>query len=85
MWTEVHILCNEFVTSALPTVLCDIFQSTVEELIAATAYFDLFLRSVTEPGLLYSFVRFVLKDEYDGERILDTLIQRINSKSRVSG
>jgi hypothetical protein len=57
----------------------------VEELVAATAYFDLFLRSVTDPGLLYSFVRFVLKDEYDGERILDSLIQRINTKSRVSG
>lgn len=60
-----------------------LLQSTVEELVAATAYFDLFLRSVTDPGLLYSFVRFVLKDEYDGERILDSLIQRINTKSRL--
>lgn len=80
-----RVLCNEFITSAWSTVLCDVFQSTVEELVAATAYFDLFLRSVTDPGLLYSFVRFVLKDEYDGERILDNLIQRINTKSRVSG
>jgi hypothetical protein len=74
-----------FVTRAWFTIPCDVFQSTVEELVAATAYFDLFLRSVTDPGLLYSFVRFVLKDEYDGERILDCLIQRINTKSRVSG
>jgi hypothetical protein len=55
----------------------------MEELVAATAYFDLFLRSVTDPGLLCSFVRFLLVDKYDGERIIDCLIQRINTKSRV--
>ncbi|PSN55373.1 hypothetical protein C0J52_01825 [Blattella germanica] len=60
-----------------------LLQSTVEELVAATAYFDLFLRSITDPGLLYSFVRFLLEDKYDGERILDNLIQRINTKSRL--
>ncbi|PNF15114.1 hypothetical protein B7P43_G15572, partial [Cryptotermes secundus] len=60
-----------------------LLQSTVEELVTATAYFDLFLRSVTEPGLLYSFIRFLLTDKYDGERILDSLIQRINTKSRL--
>ncbi|KAJ9590796.1 hypothetical protein L9F63_016182, partial [Diploptera punctata] len=60
-----------------------LLQSTVEELVAATAYFDLFLRSITDPGLLYSFVRFLLEDKYDGERILDSLIQRINTKSRL--
>jgi len=67
----------------IPVMGPALLQSTVEELVAATAYFDLFLRSVTDPGLLYSFVRFVLKDEYDGERILDNLIQRINTKSRL--
>ncbi|XP_066998841.2 FHIP family protein GJ17503 isoform X2 [Anabrus simplex] len=60
-----------------------LLQSTADELVAATAYFDLFLRSITEPGLLYSFVRFLLEDKYDGERILDSLIQRINSKTRL--
>ncbi|XP_015599998.1 UPF0518 protein AAEL005291 isoform X2 [Cephus cinctus] len=57
--------------------------TTVEELVAATAYFDLFLRSVTEPGLLRSLVRFLLEDNYDECRILDSLIQRISSVSRV--
>jgi hypothetical protein len=56
----------------------------VEDLVAATAYFELFLRSVSDPGLLYSFVHFLLEDKYDGERILDSLIQRINTKSRVN-
>ncbi|XP_076681718.1 FHIP family protein AGAP011705 isoform X2 [Andrena cerasifolii] len=57
--------------------------TTVEELVAATAYFDLFLRSVTEPGLLRSLVRFLLEDNYDEYRILDSLIQRISSRSRL--
>ncbi|XP_076644391.1 FHIP family protein AGAP011705 isoform X1 [Halictus rubicundus] len=57
--------------------------TTVDELVAATAYFDLFLRSVTEPGLLRSLVRFLLEDNYDEYRILDTLIQRISSRSRL--
>ncbi|XP_043462935.1 FHIP family protein GK23746 isoform X2 [Leptopilina heterotoma] len=58
-------------------------RSSVEDLLAATAYFDLFLRSVTEPGLLRSFVRFLLEDNFDDCRILDSLIQRISSKSRL--
>ncbi|KOX70165.1 hypothetical protein WN51_04905 [Melipona quadrifasciata] len=60
-----------------------VVMTTVDELVAATAYFDLFLRSVTEPGLLRSFVRFLLEDNYDECRILDSLIQRISSRSRL--
>ncbi|XP_076761378.1 FHIP family protein AGAP011705 isoform X2 [Xylocopa sonorina] len=60
-----------------------LLQTTVDELVAATAYFDLFLRSVTEPGLLRSLVRFLLEDNYDECRILDSLIQRISSRSRL--
>lgn len=60
-----------------------LLQNTVEDLIAATAYLELFIRSVSEPGLLCSFVRFLLEDKFDGERILDHLIQRINSKTRL--
>nr|CAD7596473.1 unnamed protein product [Timema genevievae] len=57
--------------------------STVEELVTSTAYLDLFVRTVTEPGLLYSFVKFILEEKYDGEKILDCLINRINSKTRL--
>ncbi|XP_070168413.1 FHIP family protein AGAP011705 isoform X2 [Polyergus mexicanus] len=60
-----------------------LLQTTVEELVAATAYFDLFLRSVTDPGLLRSLIRFLLEDNYDDCRILDSLIQRISSRSRL--
>ncbi|XP_048511354.1 FHIP family protein CPIJ015043 isoform X2 [Athalia rosae] len=59
------------------------YWTAVDELVAATAYFDLFLRSVTEPGLLRSLIRFLLEDNYDECRILDSLIQRISSISRL--
>lgn len=44
------------------------------------AYLDLILRAVTEPGLLRVFVRFLLDaDKFDGQRILDVLVDRISS------
>ncbi|KAG7203737.1 hypothetical protein KM043_013764 [Ampulex compressa] len=67
----------------IPVMGPALLQTTVDELVAATAYFDLFLRSVTEPGLLRSLVRFLLEDNYDECRILDSLIQRISSRSRL--
>ncbi|XP_012528772.3 UPF0518 protein AAEL005291 isoform X2 [Monomorium pharaonis] len=67
----------------IPVLGPALLQTPVEELVTATAYFDLFLRSVTDPGLLRSFVRFLLEDNYDDCRILDSLIQRISSRSRL--
>lgn len=55
-------------------------QNNAESQISAMAYLDLILRSVTEPGLLQIFVRFLLDaDKFDGQRILDVLVDRINS------
>lgn len=59
-------------------------QTSVEEMIASTAYLDLFLRSVSETALLKTFLRFVLLHRHDNTTILDTLVGRINSNSRVS-
>nr|XP_023672700.1 FTS and Hook-interacting protein isoform X1 [Paramormyrops kingsleyae] len=57
--------------------------SSVEEMIASTAYLDLFLRSVTETTLLKTFLRFLLLHRHDNDAILDTLLMRINSNSRL--
>ncbi|GLG93181.1 UPF0518 protein AGAP011705 [Gryllus bimaculatus] len=57
--------------------------STSEELVAATAYLELCVRSVTEPGLLRVFVRFLLRDCYDDTRILHQLVLRIHSRTRL--
>lgn len=51
---------------------------------ASTAYLGLFLRSVTQPGLLHSFLRFLMCEQYDGERVIDKMVQRLGTKSRVS-
>ncbi|XP_036396557.1 FTS and Hook-interacting protein homolog [Megalops cyprinoides] len=58
-------------------------KSSVEEMIASTAYLDLFLRSVTETALLKTFLRFVLLHRHDNATILDTLLTRISSNSRL--
>lgn len=55
-------------------------QTNFPSQIAAMAYLDLILRSVTEPALLKIFVKFLLDDtKFDGERILDVLVERLAS------
>lgn len=58
----------------------------MESQISAMAYLDLIVRSVTEPGLIQIVVKFLLDEEkFDGQRILDVLVERLNSNdSRVS-
>ncbi|KAG5852405.1 hypothetical protein ANANG_G00062060 [Anguilla anguilla] len=58
-------------------------KSSVEEMIASTAYLDLFLRSVTETALLKTFLRFILLHRHDNDTILNTLLARISSNSRL--
>ncbi|XP_060944777.1 FHF complex subunit HOOK-interacting protein 1B [Limanda limanda] len=58
-------------------------KSSVDEMIASTAYLDLFLRSVTETSLLKTFLRFILLHCHDNDTILDTLLTRISSNSRL--
>ncbi|XP_066563074.1 FHF complex subunit HOOK-interacting protein 1B [Amia ocellicauda] len=58
-------------------------KSSVEEMIASTAYLDLFLRSISETALLKTFLRFILLHRHDNDTILDTLLTRINTNSRL--
>lgn len=60
-------------------------QLTLEEVMATTAYLDLFLRSVTEPALLQTLLSFVLLHQHEGVHILDTLVSRINTPFQVHG
>lgn len=47
---------------------------------SAMAYFDLIVRSISEPGLIQLVIRFLLDEEkFDGQRILDVLVERLNS------
>lgn len=63
----------------IPVLGPALLQTTIAEQIAAMAYLELILRTVTQPGLLYPLLQFLLQVQYDGQRLLDILIQRINS------
>ncbi|XP_058466827.1 FHIP family protein AAEL005291 isoform X3 [Malaya genurostris] len=55
-------------------------QTNVESQVSAMAYLDLIIRSVSEPGLIQIIVKFLLDTEkFDGQRILDVLVDRLNS------
>ena len=59
-------------------------QNCMDEIIAATTYLDLFLRTINEPNLLRVFLKFILYSKFDEKvTLLDTLINRINSNSKV--
>ena len=58
-------------------------QLTLEEVMTTTAYLDLFLRSVSEPALLQTFLSFILLHRYENVHILDTLVSRINTPFQV--
>ncbi|XP_063289354.1 FHF complex subunit HOOK-interacting protein 1B [Pelobates fuscus] len=58
-------------------------KTSIEEMIASTAYLELFLRSISEPTLLKTFLRFILLHRHDSSTILHTLISRIVSNSRL--
>ncbi|XP_063162138.1 FHF complex subunit HOOK-interacting protein 1B isoform X2 [Candoia aspera] len=58
-------------------------KTSIEEMIASTAYLDLFLRSISEMALLKTFLRFLLLHHHDNSTILDTLVARIASNSRL--
>ncbi|KFM81846.1 FTS and Hook-interacting protein, partial [Stegodyphus mimosarum] len=58
-------------------------QNTVEEIIATTAYLELFLRTITEPILLQMFLKFILTSCYDGHLVLNSLVDRLGAQSRL--
>lgn len=67
----------------IPVLGPALLQTTVGEQIAATAYLELIMRTVTQPGLLYALLQFLLQVEYDGHRLLSILIQRIGTDNRL--
>lgn len=49
-----------------------------------TAYLDLFLRSISEPALLQTFLSFILLHTHDNVYVLDTLVSRVNTPFQVN-
>ncbi|KAJ8399229.1 hypothetical protein AAFF_G00412670 [Aldrovandia affinis] len=63
----------------VPVLAPALHKLTLEEVMTTTAYLELFLRSVTEPALLQTFLSFILLHQHDTVHILDTLVSRINT------
>ncbi|XP_023148483.2 FHF complex subunit HOOK interacting protein 1A-like [Amphiprion ocellaris] len=63
----------------VPVLAPALHKLTVEEVMTTTAYLDLFLRSVSEPALLQTFLSFILLHRHDNVHILDTLVSRVNT------
>ncbi|XP_047672818.1 FHF complex subunit HOOK interacting protein 1A isoform X2 [Tachysurus fulvidraco] len=72
----VGYIINGFLVPVLGPAL---HKMTLEEVMTTTSYLDLFLRAVTEPALLHTFLRFILLHRHDNVHILDTLVSRINT------
>ncbi|KAM3857467.1 LOW QUALITY PROTEIN: FHF complex subunit HOOK interacting protein 1Ab [Diretmus argenteus] len=63
----------------VPVLAPALHKLTIEEVMTTTAYLDLFLRSVSEPALLQTFLSFILLHTHDNVHILDTLVSRVNT------
>ncbi|KAK3507573.1 hypothetical protein QTP70_028648 [Hemibagrus guttatus] len=72
----VGYIFNGFLVPVLGPAL---HKLTLEEVMTTTAYLDFFLRAVTEPALLHTFLSFILLHRHDNVHILDTLVSRINT------
>lgn len=59
-------------------------QSGANEQAAAMAYLELLLRCVTRWGLLKTVLHFLFVYEYDGVRVIDVLLRRLEGNSQVS-
>ncbi|XP_070712646.1 FHF complex subunit HOOK-interacting protein 1A [Pempheris klunzingeri] len=72
----VSYIYNGFLVPVLAPAL---HKLTLEEVMTTTAYLDLFLRTVSEPALLQTFLSFILLHQHENVHILDTLVSRINT------
>uniref|UniRef100_A0A672PJC7 FHF complex subunit HOOK interacting protein 1A n=1 Tax=Sinocyclocheilus grahami TaxID=75366 RepID=A0A672PJC7_SINGR len=63
----------------VPVMAPALHKLTLEEVMATTAYLELFLRSISDSALLQTFLIFILRHRHDNVSILDTLVSRINT------
>ncbi|KAK2817207.1 hypothetical protein Q5P01_025398 [Channa striata] len=74
-----QLVCYIYNGFLVPVLAPALHKLTLEEVMTTTAYLDLFLRSVSEPALLQTFLSFILVHRHENIHILDTLVSRINT------
>ncbi|PIK42762.1 putative FTS and Hook-interacting protein isoform X3 [Apostichopus japonicus] len=67
----------------VPVVGPALHQAPTEEITTATAYVELFLRSVTDQRLMKVFLEYICRGWHDNNRILDSLLKRIASNNKL--
>ncbi|GAA49039.1 hypothetical protein CLF_102408 [Clonorchis sinensis] len=75
-----HFISSGFLIPVLGSAL---HQSALDEVVAATAYLELFLRRLTDPLLLKLFLRFIVTSNHDSYPILTSLVNRLNANAAL--
>ena len=60
-----------------------VHETEMSTVVSSTLYVDLFIRTISSPPLLATWVKFILTESVDGKNILDILITRLNSSGQV--
>ncbi|CAK1545484.1 unnamed protein product [Leptosia nina] len=61
-----------------------LLQSGAGEQAAATAYFELLIRCITPGGVMRVVLQFLFTFEYDGVKVIDVLLARLEGSSQLS-
>ena len=59
-------------------------QAPQDEIVATTAYVNLFVSTITSPILMKVFLQYLCTGQHEGRLVLDSLLTRIRSNSRVN-
>ncbi|XP_033631661.1 FTS and Hook-interacting protein-like isoform X1 [Asterias rubens] len=54
-----------------------------DEIVAATAYVNLFLTSITAPPLMKGFLHYLCMGQHEGQLVLESLLSRFSTNSRL--
>ncbi|XP_060805971.1 FHIP family protein GJ17503 isoform X2 [Amyelois transitella] len=79
-----HLLDLLYQGFLVPVLGPALLQSGAGEQAAAMAYLELVLRCVTRRGLLRAVLHFLFTYEYDGVRVIDILLRRLDGNSQLS-
>ncbi|KAK4470412.1 hypothetical protein MN116_005615 [Schistosoma mekongi] len=73
-----HFIHSGFLIPVLGSAL---HQSAMDEVIASTAYLELFLRRLTEPSMIKLFLKFIVMESHDSYHILTSIMNRLNANA----
>ncbi|CAH8566304.1 unnamed protein product [Schistosoma margrebowiei] len=67
----------------VPVLGSALHQSAMDEVIAATAYLELFLRRLTEPSMIKLFLKFIITESHDSYHILTSIMNRLSANAML--